>query len=195
MDKIKGILRDVKRGKPIIIVDSLDRENEGDLMIAAKSATVENIAFMLYNGRGIMCLPCDGNILDDLKIPLMVENNTDRFCTPFTISVDAKDNVHTGVSAKDRLQTISIFLNPDSKPEELVRPGHLFPLRAHKDWLAGRKGHTEASVVLAVSAGLPPIAVISEIMNKDGSMARLPELQKLAKRHKLKIVSIEEICG
>ena len=191
---VKLALDDIKAGVPIIIVDDFDRENEGDLMIAAEKATIENIAFMCRYGRGIMCLPVSGELLDKLDIPMMVQNSTDPLNTPFTVSVDAKAGVTTGVSAGDRLATIKAMLDPTSNPEDLTRPGHLFPLRARDRLLLERRGHTEVSVVLTKILDMTPLAVISEIMNFDGSMSRLPELDILATRHNLQMVSIEDIC-
>ena len=191
---VKWALDDIIAGTPIIIVDDFNRENEGDLMIAAEKATVENVAFMCRYGRGIMCLPVSGELLDRLDIPMMVQNSTDPLNTPFTVSVDAKEGVTTGVSAGDRLATIKTMLNPLSRPEDLTRPGHLFPLRARDKLLTERRGHTEASVVLTKILDMMPLAVISEIMNFDGSMSRLPDLDKLSFRHDLQMVSIEDIC-
>jgi 3,4-dihydroxy 2-butanone 4-phosphate synthase/GTP cyclohydrolase II len=191
---VKWALDDILAGTPIIIVDDFTRENEGDLMIAAEKATIENIAFMCRYGRGIMCLPVSGYLLDRLEVPMMVQNSTDPLDTPFTVSVDAKKGVTTGVSAGDRLATIKTMLDPAAKPEDLTRPGHLFPLRARDKLLLERRGHTEVSVVLTKILGMVPLAVISEIMNFDGSMSRLPNLDKLAYRHDLQMVSIEDIC-
>ena len=192
---IQSILADLRAGKPIIIVDDFARENEGDLMIAGEYATVENIAFMARWGRGIMCLPCEGWLLDELAIPMMIPPDlaTDPFQTAFTVSVDAKTGITTGVSAADRVRTIQVMLSPTSKPTDLARPGHLFPLRARKGLLKDRQGHTEASVTLTKMMSTYPLAVISEIMNDDGSMARMPELGVLAEEHKLLIISIPEI--
>lgn len=191
----RSVLDDVRDGKPIILVDDMSRENEGDLMIAGARASVSNIAFMTRWGRGIMCLPCDGWVLDGLKIPMMVPPAlaTDPYNTAFTVSVDAKEGVTTGVCAADRVRTIQVMTDPKSQPADLARPGHLFPLRARDGLLAERQGHTESSVTLAEIVGFYPVAVISEIMNDDGSMARMPELENLAKLHGLKILSIPEI--
>ena len=191
---VRWALDSICAGQPLIIVDDFDRENEGDLMIAAETATIENIAFMCRYGRGIMCLPVSGQLLDRLDIPMMVQNSTDPLNTPFTVSVDAKKGVTTGVSAGDRLATIKTMLNATSRPKDLTRPGHLFPLRARDELLLERRGHTEASVVLTKILDMTPLAVISEIMNFDGSMSRLPDLDKLAYRHDLQMVSIEDIC-
>ena len=192
---LRHAIEDIYSGFPIIIVDDFDRENEGDLMIAGIRATTKNIAFMCRYGRGIMCLPTSGEILDRLEIPMMVpvENSTDPLDTPFTVSVDALWNITTGVSAADRVETIATVCEPNAAPEDLARPGHLFPLRARDNLLEDRQGHTEASVALTRMLNYTEVAVISEIMNEDGTMARLPELQVLAAEHQLHIISIEEI--
>ena len=192
---LRHAIEDIYSGFPIIIVDDFDRENEGDLMIAGIRATKENIAFMCRYGRGIMCLPMSGEVLDHLDIPMMipVEDSTDPLNTPFTVSVDSLQGISTGVSASDRVKTIEVVCNSSSKPNELARPGHLFPLRARDNLLADRQGHTEASVALTRMLGYTEVAVISEIMNDDGTMARLPELQVLAAEHQLHIISIEEV--
>lgn len=192
---LRHALGDIYSGFPIIIVDDFDRENEGDLMVAGVKATEENIAFMCRHGRGIMCLPASGEILDSLDIPMMVErkDSTDPLETPFTVSVDAIKGISTGVSAADRVETIRTMCHPFSEPEDLARPGHLFPLRARSNLLEDRQGHTEASVMLMKIMGYTEVAVISEIMNDDGSMARLLELQVLAAEHRLHIISIAEI--
>lgn len=192
---ILPVLEDIKNGIPVIIVDSMDRENEGDLMIAGQCANIKNIAFMCRHGRGIMCLPATGELLDKLDIPLMVANSTDPFNTAFTVSIDAAENITTGVSASDRVETIKVMVNPTSIPTDLNRPGHLFPLRARERLLIDRRGHTESSVTLTNMLGFTPLAVISEIMNDDGTMARLPELRILGATHGLKILSIEELCA
>lgn len=195
IERIQKALIDIDRGKPIIIVDDFSRENEGDLMIAGPCATLSNIAYMCRWGRGIMCLPTTKEVLDRLAIPMMVENSTDPLNTPFTVSVDAKYNIATGVSAADRVETIKVMCDPTSKPDHLVRPGHLFPLRARDRLLEARRGHTEASVTLLRMLDMQPVAVISEIMNDDGTMARLPELQVMARHHDLLIISIDDIVS
>ena len=192
---LRHAIEDIYSGFPIIIVDDFDRENEGDLMIAGIRATVQNIAFMCRYGRGIMCLPMSGEILDRLEIPMMVpvKDSTDPLNTPFTVSVDSLQGISTGVSAADRVKTIDVVCDPSSEPNELARPGHLFPLRARDNLLEDRQGHTEASVALTRMLNYTEVAVISEIMNEDGTMARLPELQVLAAEHQLHIISIEEV--
>lgn len=193
MKDMEIILNDVRNGKPIIIVDSLDRENEGDFMIAAEMATAENLAMFCLHGRGIMCLPCKSERLERLKIPMMPTNKLDKFTTPFANSIDAAYGVSTGVSVHDRLKTIRIFLDDVSSPNQLAQPGHLFPLRARDGLLNERQGHTEAGVALCELAGLKPVAVICEIMNEDGTMSRLPELTKISNQFNLNIVSIDRI--
>ena len=192
-NKMLNILEDIKNGKPIILVDEYHRENEGDIVIAAEKCNAENLVFTMNNARGLMCLPCDGDILDKLEIPPMVQNNTDPNETPFTVSIDALEGTTTGMSVHDRLKTISVLTNPDSKPEELCRPGHLFPLRSRKGLLKERRGHTEGSIQLMELAGMKPIAMIVEIMNWDGTMAKGGDLDKFAIEHGLSVISIEEV--
>jgi len=191
--RIEKAIADINAGKPIIIVDDFSRENEGDLMIAGPRVRIDNIAYMCRYGRGIMCLPTTGEILDRLDVPMMVSDSSDPLETPFTVSVDARYNITTGVSAADRVETIKVMCDPTSKPEHLVRPGHLFPLRARDKLLAERRGHTEASVTLLRMLDMQPVAVIAEIMNDDGTMARVPELEKMAKEHELHIIAIDDI--
>lgn len=191
---IDEAIADFKRGSFVIIVDDQSRENEGDLVLAAEKVTAEKINFMLKNTSGIICMPIIGKRLDELKIPSMVERSSDKFSTPFTVSVDAKvRGVTTGVSAKDRANTILTVLDKKTKPEDLARPGHIFPLRANDAGVLKRVGHTEASVDLAKLSKFYPAAVIGEIMNPDGSMARLPELIKFANENKIKIITIEDL--
>ena len=191
---VQYALNDIRTGWPVIIVDDFDRENEGDLMLAGAKASRDNIAFMCRWGRGIMCLPASGEWLDRLQIPQMVQDSTDPYNTAFTVSVDAKEGISTGVSASDRVKTILVMCNSTTQPEDLTRPGHLFPLRARDNLLLDRRGHTESSVTILEIMDFAPVAVISEIMNDDGSMARLPELERMAAQHRLQIVSIEDIC-
>lgn len=193
MNSIREALKDFRKGKFIIIVDDKNRENEGDLAIAAQFVTPEKINFMLKHTSGILCLPCAGKRLDKLKIPKMVSKNSDRLNTPFTISVDAKKGVKTGVSAKDRYKTIKTIINEKTKPADLVRPGHVFPLRADDNGVLKRVGHTEATVDLCKLARLYPAGVIGEIMNKDGTMSRLPELKKFSKKYGIKLISIADL--
>tara|TARA_E500000318_G_scaffold111885_1_gene132375 strand:- start:825 stop:1433 length:609 start_codon:yes stop_codon:yes gene_type:complete len=189
---ISTIINDIQQGKPVIIVDDEDREFEGDLTIAAQKANKYNLNFMQKHGRGLMCIPCMQSRLNELKIPMMVENQTDKYKTPFTFSVDSS-SAETGVSIDDRLKVIDTFINYNSKPDELISPGHLFPLRARDGLLKERQGHTEASVELVKLAGLEPISVIIEIMNDDGSMTKGQQLTDFAKNYFLSIVSVKEI--
>ena len=190
---IQEAIADIKDGKFLIIVDDEGRENEGDLAIAAEKITPEAINFMAKYGRGLICLPITGKRLDELQIPLMVNDNTSKYTTAFTISIEAKNGVSTGISAYDRAKTIQTVLNPDTKPEDISRPGHVFPLRAREGGVLVRAGHTEAIVDLAKLAGLYPGGVICEIMAEDGSMAPLPELEKFAQRYGIKIVSVVDL--
>jgi len=192
---IPEAIEDIKAGGFIIIVDDEDRENEGDLAMAAEKVTAEAINFMALNARGLICLPIIGKRLDELKIPLMVQNNTSRYSTAFTVSIEAKHRVSTGISAADRAETIKAVVDPATKPEDIVQPGHMFPLRAREGGVLTRAGHTEAIVDLASLAGLYPAGVICEILNEDGSMARLPQLKIMAKRFGIKIVSVADLIA
>ena len=179
----------------LVVVDDENRENEGDVICAAQFATPDNINFMAVNARGLICLALSGERLDRLELPLMVSKNTDNNQTAFTVSIDAVSGVSTGISAEDRARTIQIAIHPDTKPQDLRRPGHIFPLRAIDGGVLKRAGHTEASVDLARLAGLYPSGVICEIQNPDGSMARLPELIEYGKTHNLKIISIADLIS
>jgi 3,4-dihydroxy 2-butanone 4-phosphate synthase/GTP cyclohydrolase II len=192
---IEEAIADVQEGRMVIIVDDEDRENEGDLMIAAEKVTPEAINFMATHGRGLICLPMTGQRLDDLQIPLMVSDysNTSPYTTAFCVSIEARRNVSTGISAFDRAQTILTAIDPKTKPGDLARPGHVFPLRARDGGVLIRAGQTEASVDLAAIAGLTPAAVICEIMREDGTMARVPDLIEFAERHNLKIITVAEL--
>ncbi len=192
---ITEAIEDIKAGRVVIIIDDESRENEGDLAMAAEKVTPEAINFMAKHGRGLICLPIIGQRLDELRIPLMVQHNTSRYSTAFTVSIEAKDTVSTGISAFDRTQTIKAVLDPDTKPEDLVQPGHVFPIRAREGGVLVRAGHTEAIVDLAKLAGHYPAGVICEIMDEDGHMARLPELEAMAEKYSLKIVSIAELIA
>lgn len=196
-DSIKSALSDLKAGRIIVVVDDENRENEGDLICAAQFATPDTINFMAVEARGLICLAMTGDRLDQLDLPLMVTNITDPNQTAFTVSIDASPElgVTTGISAEDRARTIQIALNPAAKPEDLRRPGHIFPLRAKKGGVLKRAGHTEAAVDLSRLAGLYPAGVICEIQNPDGSMARLPELIEYASKHHLKIISIADLIS
>ncbi|HUP63594.1 MAG TPA: bifunctional 3,4-dihydroxy-2-butanone-4-phosphate synthase/GTP cyclohydrolase II [Thermoanaerobaculia bacterium] len=182
-----------RRGEVVIIVDDEDRENEGDLCIAAEKITPETINFMARNGRGLICLALTEERCRELELPLMVENNTTNFGTAFTVSIEARGRVTTGISARDRSETVRAAIDPKTRPYDLARPGHVFPLRARKGGVLKRAGQTEASVDLAAIAGLTPAAVICEIMNEDGTMARLPDLREFAVLHGLKIISVADI--
>ena len=196
-DSIDSALADIKAGRSIVVVDDENRENEGDLICAAQFATPSMINFMAVEARGLICLAMTGDRLDALDLPLMVSKNTDRNQTAFTVSIDAspKSGVSTGISAEDRARTIQVAINPASIPEDLVRPGHIFPLRARNGGVLKRAGHTEAGVDLPRLAGLYPAGVICEIQNPDGSMARLPELVEYAKKHDLKLISIADLIS
>ncbi|MEA5571702.1 bifunctional 3,4-dihydroxy-2-butanone-4-phosphate synthase/GTP cyclohydrolase II [Calothrix sp. UHCC 0171] len=196
-DSIEAALADLKAGRVIVVVDDENRENEGDLICAAQFATPDMINFMAVEARGLICLAMTGERLDELDLPLMVRNITDPNQTAFTVSIDAGPNlgVSTGISAEDRARTIQVALNPHTKPEDLRRPGHIFPLRAKDGGVLKRAGHTEAAVDLSRLAGLYPAGVICEIQNPNGSMARLPELVEYAKRHNLKIISIADLIS
>jgi 3,4-dihydroxy 2-butanone 4-phosphate synthase/GTP cyclohydrolase II len=195
LSSIPEAIEDIKAGKFIIIVDDEDRENEGDLAMAAEKATPEAINFMAKHGRGLICMPVTGERLDELQIPMMVRENTSKFTTAFTISVEAKHGTSTGISAADRAQTVKTIIDPKTKPEDLLMPGHMFPLRARDGGVLVRAGQTEAIVDIARLAGLYPAGVICEIMNEDGTMARLPQLEAMAEEHSLKIVSVADLIA
>lgn len=192
-DSIESVVADIKRGRMVILVDDADRENEGDLIMAAEHITPEAVNFMARFGRGLICVPTTSERLKQLGIERMVSNNRETFKTDFQATVDAAKNITTGISAADRAETIRVMADPTTAPEDLVQPGHVFPLRAKPGGVLQRAGHTEAAVDLARLAGCRPIAVICEIMSDDGSMARLPELKTFAKKHKLKLGTIEEL--
>jgi 3,4-dihydroxy 2-butanone 4-phosphate synthase/GTP cyclohydrolase II len=189
---IEEALEDIKRGKMVIVVDDENRENEGDLIMAAELVTPEAINFMAKQAGGLICMPATKERLNELEIGMMVDKNTDTNNTAFTVSIDAKECT-TGISAHERAYTILRVLDPDSKPQDFNRPGHIFPLEAKKGGVLVRAGHTEAAVDLAKMAGLQPAGVICEIMNEDGSMARVPQLIEYAKKHDLKLITIEEM--
>src|SRR5687767_3061273 len=190
---IEEAVEDIKNGKMIIIVDDEDRENEGDLVCAAEKVTPEIISFMAIHGRGLICLPLTEERCDELQLPMQTSENTSGFGTAFTVSIEAREGVTTGISAADRARTILTAVDPDSKPADLARPGHIFPLRAKKGGVLVRVGQTEASVDIVRIAGLAPAAVICEIMNDDGTMSRMPELETFAEKHGLKIVSVADL--
>ena len=186
-------LEEYRRGRFIIMTDDEDRENEGDLVMAAQFVTPEAINFMAKYGRGLICCAITEDRVSDLKLPMMSTDNTSQFGTPFTVSVEAATGVTTGISAADRARTVQVLIDPRSKPEDLVRPGHMFPLRARNGGVLVRAGQTEGSVDLAKMAGLTPGSVLCEIMKMDGSMARMPDLKRFARRHGLRILTIAEM--
>jgi 3,4-dihydroxy 2-butanone 4-phosphate synthase / GTP cyclohydrolase II len=192
-DSIESVIADLRKGKMVIVVDDADRENEGDLIMAAEHVTPAAVNFMAKHGRGLICVPTTSERLDQLGIGRMVRTNRETFKTDFQVSVDAARQITTGISAADRAETIRILAEPTAMPEDLVQPGHVFPLRARPGGVLQRAGHTEAAVDLVQLAGTRPIGVICEIMNDDGTMARLPELLKFAKKHRLKICTIEDL--
>lgn len=190
---IEACIDDIKKGKSVIVVDDENRENEGDFIAAAEKVTPRLINFMAKHGRGLICVPLTQQRLEELEIPIMVSNNTALHGTPFTVSVDAKNGTTTGISAYDRAITIKTLIDSKTKPKDLARPGHIFPLRSVKGGVLRRAGHTEASVDLVRLAGLYPAGVLCEIMDTDGRMARLPALKKLAKQFNLKIMTIKDL--
>jgi 3,4-dihydroxy 2-butanone 4-phosphate synthase/GTP cyclohydrolase II len=192
---IEEAIIEIQDGRMVVIVDDEDRENEGDLMIAAEKVTPDAINFMAMHGRGLICLAMTGNRLDELHIPLMVSDhsNTSPYTTAFCVTIEARRNVSTGISAFDRAQTILTAIDPKTKPSDLTRPGHIFPLRARDGGVLIRAGQTEASVDLTAAAGLNPAGVICEIMKEDGTMARIPDLTEFAERHRLKIITVADL--
>ncbi len=193
IEEIEAIIDEYRLGKMVIIVDDEDRENEGDIAYAAQFSTPEKVNFMATHARGLICTTLEENRLEELKIPLMVQDNTCIFETGFTVSVEAKEGTTTGISVGDRNKTILKLADPNAKPDDFVMPGHMFPLRARKGGTLVRTGQTEASVDLAKLAGLIPAGVICEIMNDDGTMARLPQLEIYAEKHELSIISVADI--
>ncbi|PUZ22541.1 3,4-dihydroxy 2-butanone 4-phosphate synthase / GTP cyclohydrolase II [Chitinophaga costaii] len=196
LDSIALAIEDIKQGKLVIVVDDEDRENEGDFITAARNVTPEVINFMSRHGRGLICAPLSEERCEELNLQPMVVDNTALHQTPFTVSVDLLGHgCTTGISASDRAKTVQALINPDTKPEELGKPGHIFPLKAQKGGVIRRSGHTEATVDLARLAGFEPAGVLVEIMNEDGSMARLPELIEIAKKFDLKLISIKDLIA
>ncbi len=191
--KIEEAIEDFKRGKIILVVDDEDRENEGDFIIAAEAATPENVNFLIKEGRGLMCVAITEERARELKLELMVSDNTSHLSTAFTVSVDYKIGTTTGISAHDRYKTIQALANPDAKPDDFGRPGHIFPLIAKKGGVLRRTGHTEASCDLATISGFNPVAVLIEIMDDDGTMAKRDKLYKIAKKHNIKMITIEDL--
>lgn len=192
---IEEVIEDIKAGKMIILVDDEDRENEGDLCMAAEACTAEHINFMAKYGRGLICLTMSPDIVDQLELPMMVTNNKSPYGTGFTVSIEARTGVSTGISAADRARTIEAAVAPDAKPRDLISPGHIFPLRAKKGGVLVRTGQTEGSVDLARLAGMRTAGVICEIMNDDGTMSRMPDLIEFAKEHDLKIATIADLVA
>jgi 3,4-dihydroxy 2-butanone 4-phosphate synthase / GTP cyclohydrolase II len=192
---IEDAIEEVGAGRMVVVVDDADRENEGDLIIAAEKVTPAAIAFMVRHTSGVICMPVVGERLDELRLPLMVTDATDVRRTAFTISVDVRRGTTTGISAADRAATIKAMIDPETRPEDLARPGHVFPLRYHEGGVLKRAGHTEAAVDLARLAGLYPAGALCEVVNEDGSMARLPDLRRFGAEHGLKLVSIADLIA
>ena len=190
---VEQAINDIRQGKMVIVVDDEHRENEGDLVMAAEKVTPEAINFMVKEARGLICVPMVAEDLERLALPMMVTREEDQYRTAFTISVDAKEGTTTGISAQDRAKTIQVIANPNSKPSDLVRPGHIFPLKYRTGGVLSRAGHTEAAVDLAKLAGLRPTGVLLEIMHDDGTMARLDDLKKFAQKHSLTLISIADL--
>jgi len=195
LDTIDRAIADIAAGKAVVVVDDEDRENEGDLVFAAQMASPELVAFTMRECRGLLCVPLEEEVLDRLQLGQMAPHNTERMQTAFTVSVDAREGVTTGISAADRAHTIQLLADDDTSPYDLVRPGHVFPLRAKAGGVLRRPGHTEAAVDLARLANLKPAGVICEIANEDGSMARLPELREFADKHDLALISIADLIA
>jgi 3,4-dihydroxy 2-butanone 4-phosphate synthase / GTP cyclohydrolase II len=193
--QIRHIIDEFRNGNFVVIVDDEDRENEGDLAVAAEKCSAEKINFMAREGRGLICIAMEGKRLDELQLPMMVSNNTSAFETAFTVSVEAREGTTTGISAADRATTVLKLVDPHSKPDDFVKPGHMFPLRAREGGVLTRCGQTEAAVDLARAAGLTPAGVICEIMSEDGTMARMPELRKFSEKHGIKIISVAELIN
>ena len=193
--KISSIIQDAKKGKMFILVDDKDRENEGDLIIPASECNAKNINFMAKHGRGLICLALTKKQIDILKLPLMSPVNKSRMQTAFTVSIEAKKGITTGISAQDRAKTIKTAINPKAKKKDIVSPGHVFPLVARAGGVLERAGHTEASVDISKLSNLNPSSVICEVMNEDVRMARLNDLFKFSKKHKIKLASIEDLIS
>ncbi|MFD1604498.1 3,4-dihydroxy-2-butanone-4-phosphate synthase [Flavobacterium artemisiae] len=192
-ERVENALEELKNGKGVLVTDDENRENEGDLIFSAQHINVQNMALMIRECSGIVCLCLTNDKADSLNLPYMVKENTSSFQTPFTITIEAKNGVTTGVSAQDRITTIKTAAAPNAKPSDLARPGHIFPLRANDNGVLGRNGHTEGSVDLMKLAGLQPEAVLCELMNEDGSMAKLDKIVSFAHEHNLIVLSIEDI--
>lgn len=190
---IDKAIEELKGGHMVIVVDDEDRENEGDLVCSAQMVTHEIINFMSKHGRGLICMPCDAGRLDELDIPAMVEDNTSTHGTAFAVSIGAKGKITTGISAYDRAATIQAVINPETRPEDISKPGHVFPLRAREGGVLTRAGHTEAAVDLARMSGHFPAGVICEIMHEDGTMARVPELEKIARKFNIRMITVKDL--
>ncbi|MFF1796978.1 3,4-dihydroxy-2-butanone-4-phosphate synthase, partial [Kitasatospora sp. NPDC058263] len=195
LDPVERAVADIALGRAVIVVDDEDRENEGDIVFAASAATPELMAFTIRYSSGVICVPMTGPELDRLKLPPMTQVNEDRKGTAYAVSVDARDGVDTGISAADRARTVRLLSSTGTEPGDLTRPGHVFPLRAVEGGVLVRPGHTEAAVDLARLAGLAPAGAIAEVVNDDGTMARLPELVAFAREHGLAIISIEDLIA
>src|ERR671926_1474021 len=193
MDPVEGAVADIAAGKAVVVVDDEDRENEGDIIFAAAKATPELMAFTIRHSSGVICVPMPADMLDRLEIPLMTPHNKDRLRTAYTISVDARDGVTTGISAADRAHTCRVLADSATEPWEITRPGHVFPLRYREGGVLVRRGHTEAAVDLARMAGLTPAGVLVEVVNDDGTMKRGQELRDFADEHGLRLVSIDQM--
>jgi 3,4-dihydroxy 2-butanone 4-phosphate synthase len=192
-ERVENALEQLKNGKGVLVTDDENRENEGDLIFSAQHINVQNMALMIRECSGIVCLCLTNEKADHLELPYMVKENTSSFQTPFTITIEAKNGVTTGVSAQDRVTTIKTAVAANAKPEDLARPGHIFPLRANDNGVLGRNGHTEGSIDLMKLAGLQPEAVLCELMNEDGTMAKLDKIVSFAQEHDLVVLSIEDI--
>ena len=193
LDTIERAIADIRAGKAIIVVDDENRENEGDIIFAAQKATPELMAFLVRYSSGLICAPAAGHVLDRLSIPLMTPHNREKMRTAYTVSIDSRDGITTGISASDRARTCRVLADSATEPFELVQPGHIIPLRAKPGGVLERAGHTEAAVDFARLAGLSPVGVIGEVMNDDGTLMRTPELRVLADKHDLALVSIEDL--
>jgi 3,4-dihydroxy 2-butanone 4-phosphate synthase / GTP cyclohydrolase II len=191
--EVENAIDAIARGEPVIVVDDANRENEGDLIMAAEKVTPEAMAFMIRHTSGVICMPLEGKRLDQLHLPMMVADNTTAYRTAFTVSVDAKRGTTTGISAADRCVTVHALIDSGTKPDDLARPGHIFPLRYREGGVLKRAGHTEATIDLARDAGCYPAGVLAEVVNDDGTMARLPELERFAARHDLQLISIADL--
>ncbi|MCK4423103.1 MAG: 3,4-dihydroxy-2-butanone-4-phosphate synthase, partial [Candidatus Omnitrophica bacterium] len=194
-NQIEDVINDIKQGRMVVLVDDQDRENEGDLVMAASFVDSSAINFMAKHGRGLICMPMTSQRLNELGLHPMVGDSEDSYKTAFTVSVDAKEGVSTGISAGDRARTVQVLIDQNTKPDDIARPGHIFPLQAKEGGVLARAGHTEACVDMAEKAGLYPAGVICEIMNDDGTMARVPELIEFAQKYELKIGTIADLIA